>query len=976
MPIRFTTSITINDKAVWLDVPPNSEAWQKANSIFHPLGPAPTRAWFLMTKRDLDDLVRQVTPPSNTTDPEPAPISVSIDWTVVEMDYSDPDDPTTTTTTNTFTGLYLVDAERLKPGGVGDVNSLYLVEFADARLLAARKSDCGVVISNITHIAAYANGEDYLTETTTIGTWDKLVQALWDGCRLLGTYPNLPGSLPIDGVPNNTWLIGLNSWRALTAVLDQLDCAVARDPFTNEFTIVQLGDNQDVFPPGYTDTRRFDGEPVTPLAAVAAAILNIYFVFSRKSYGQERDTERTVNWAYNGQGSIKQNVKTGIVGGQGTVALWDDLAWVLDENNQQSDTNKNAIATRADNRKARYVTRYSVTPQHRIHRGIRTEYLPGSQVRATVWRNWGDHETNKLGGTVTEFVCCVGLISGMTATSGGGVAWLDAGLTAPEREQYGPPDLGRRSFPTYPRLPNLVQITTSIGSNTTGNKVKPEGTNDQGLKFHRGAVMRFDTGSLQAPDHFSQECWILFTDKLPGQTAVGDVEAEYGQIYGPARLSGMTKCKTDSDPDGLSLPVYVLRKGASEKDTGTLIFFELTPDVAAVEPILDLGSTSLAYLLSFNTTTKAFGTDGTQIIVSDPYASPGEWQGMEGLRGIATKRGDNIGGKDVYSVVWMERPALITYGTISENFEPTFASSLIDSNITFFQQGNKRPPNTNILSDPNLFYPMALGQRLDLTNIDPARFMGIWNDRTKLIEAMVVQQQTFYCLAVLKNNVRSNNSNAVVTDVQPCMFSPFNLYPRDLEVIDGVIGLQINNRLNRIGIQGTQCLIFWNRNYEEWVLAATDDRYFSGLVQVDDPDFPAAGLVDASSKVQGNFILNRALNVLEPCYIIFQDYDLSSAPDNFTLVAENQKIYHGKLIDFDDDGSPVYQSVVGEQKWEATCASTLAKGVSGSFTLLNGDGTPSTISVNANPKWNKYTTPKKAIVERLAGTLVANQLEC
>jgi hypothetical protein len=72
---------------------------------------------------------------------------------------------------------------------------------------------------------------------------------LWSDSGLPSSYPGLPPGLPIDGVPQNTWLIGLNAWRALTAVLDQLDCAVQHDPFANTYSIVQLGESQSLLRP-------------------------------------------------------------------------------------------------------------------------------------------------------------------------------------------------------------------------------------------------------------------------------------------------------------------------------------------------------------------------------------------------------------------------------------------------------------------------------------------------------------------------------------------------------------------------------------------------------------------------------------------------------------------------------------------------------------------------------------------------------
>jgi hypothetical protein len=456
----FSTRITIDDLPVVINVPKGSRAYQKANAVFCPLGPAPTQAWFLMLKGDLDSLDING--------------AHSVTWQTVSDDGS-------FDSSLTFPGLYVVNAERLLHGGPGDSNALYLVEFADGRYIAENASDSGVIQANI---RSFANAADYLTGTTTYGTWDNLLGGLWSACGTLGSYPGLPGTLPIDGVPQNTWLIGLNAYRALNAVLDQLDCAIQHDPLANAYSIVQLGTAQSIVA-GAT-TLKWNGEPKSINVTQAAANLTVYHYSHYKAYGQERDTELASNWAATTSGPTP--IATGITGAQGTMALWDDLPIVLDETNQNS--NAAAITTRDNNRKSRYVTRYTVNNQHRIHFGLINSFLPGGQIRACLWRNWDDGDENELGGTVTEFLCCSQLITGMRGGSDGSPAWLDSAIAAPEREAYSPPDLSRHSFPNYPRLPNVVQVWHDGA--TLGDAVAPDATVG-GVKLHSGRVKRWDS---------------------------------------------------------------------------------------------------------------------------------------------------------------------------------------------------------------------------------------------------------------------------------------------------------------------------------------------------------------------------------------------------------------------------------------------------------------------------------------------------
>jgi hypothetical protein len=281
----------------------------------------------------------------------------------------------------------------------------------------------------------------------------------------------------------------------------------------------------------------------------------VHFFYHHKSYGQERDTERDNNIVVVGNSDV-MDMPTGISGAVGMKMAWDDLPMVFDEDGNQ--TNSPEVSERAENRVARYVTRSSVQKQHRIYIGLLNTFIPGGRIRAVLWRNWDDGDENDLGGTVTEFVCGPQLVTGLKQSSTGEWAWLDDELCAPEREQYGPPDFGRHTFPNFPRLVNAVQVQHSTV--TDGNLALANAKSQQNVYFHVGVIRRFVAGDLTTLD----QCLILFTDDFDDLS--GDVPAFQGKVYGPGRLSGLKTVTTiaedeDEEPQTLTLPVYKVSRG-------------------------------------------------------------------------------------------------------------------------------------------------------------------------------------------------------------------------------------------------------------------------------------------------------------------------------------------------------------------------------------------------------------------------------
>jgi len=764
MTTRFSTEITVDGKRVEISVPKGSKATGYANSVFCPLGPAPTQAWLVILKSVMDELDLN------------SPHTIVWRQALTNLDDGSSQSPTVLT----FSGMYLIKSERLLCGGVGDTNALFLVEFADSRLLAANKSDSDVTFSNL---RSYANSSNYLTGTDSYDTWDKLLQRLWDKCSFLGTYPNLPGTLPIDGKPEQHWFVGHNAYKCLNTVLDHLDCALCHDPTTNQYTIVQLGATQTVL--DSNSDLKWSGEPYTLNVSQTAATLAYYFARTRRGYGQERDTELYNNWVLN-DNHYRRTETTGITGAQGVIPYWDDLAYMVGEDGTIE--NQTAINTRTTNRKNRYVTRYAVTTKHRIHIGLKTDFIPGGQIRAVIWRNFDDYE-NQLGGTCTEYICKNDLIYGYKPATNGNVQfWMDEELGTPEHEQYSPLDLSRHTYPSYPRLPNIVQVNHD--GETAGAVVS---ANTDG--FHKGVVKRWVDKAMVSLD----PCWILFVDDYDNNH--GNVTAIQLDYYGPARLSGV------ATSSGLQYPLYLVRKSAS--GTG-LTPFRLTSALS-----LGPGNVATAQTMILSGGSYTVGAGSQTITVVDSYSTNyGMWSGPVGAQGLASQRSD---GK--YDIVYMQRRALIVEFTVStdraggsDNFAATVANS--------FDQGDTAPVDSGTditIWDADRLYPGV---------VDGSRGKAIWNDKANRYECLVVTQRALYGTAVIQmSSGMDSNGIADITGFVVTSPAPFNVAPTPLPVT-------CRNSYGHKGKDGDTVELLWHQTLGAYIVIDVEKKAEAVLMDI------------------------------------------------------------------------------------------------------------------------------------------------
>lgn len=594
MPI-FSTSITISDLVVEMTIPKNTIADRKANSLFYPIGPGYSEAWLVVSGKTLNVL-------SNATNKN---ASHTIKWGIVTTSTSSSRQPEVTT--SSFPGWRFINAERVLQGGPNQQGSLFLCCFRDVRYLASINSDSGAIRANI---RSYAQDDNYLTGTDGY-TWTSFVTELWNAVGQLGAFPGMPIGLLIDAVPETWFFTGHNAWATLNAALEFLDCAISPNPLLGTFSIVRMGAEQLL--PATLPQPQQNFEPVKSNVDCAAT-LKFYFNKHYKNYGQEKDTELTDNWAYNGWGSSSSQA-TNITGAIGVKPLWQDMPIVIGEDG--TDENTSDRSTRMTNATSRYVTRVTSPVYHRIYSRINTQVLPGGTIKAIIFRNYDDAQ-NDYGGTVTEWVAKPDYVRGLSDV--GSSSNLSA--TSLAQSNLLPPDLGQHSYPNYPRLPQLVQVHHSSGSPGTTVSANADG-------LHPGFVQRMVNGVMTE----LEECWILFVDNYDVNN--GHVDGVQDEFY-LGRLMGI---KTS---EGTTNPLYVVKKGGESGSSITMFYLLERLYLDREQPA---GVTH-----PNNVKAKSWSLDpdfeGEDIQVYDPYnygawigSTPiyGMFNGFIGFRGCAVK---------------------------------------------------------------------------------------------------------------------------------------------------------------------------------------------------------------------------------------------------------------------------------------------------------------------------------------------------
>lgn len=474
------------------------EPGQLVNSYTCPLGKAHGTAWLLMRRGDINAIIE-----SNTFTLE------------MQTDFASDDGIT-------IPSLFFVEATRLSIGTPNDEDAPFLVQLADVRYQLNRWSDSGELLANIRSAAQDA---DFLTGTT--GDWNTFIGLLWTSMPALGSFP---GGITGEGVPEGYDLRYENSWEALNTILGNLGKAVAYDPTDATFSIVTVdASSQD---PGSKFKTRVLRETETIEHDATRTPATIRVVFNRwyKNYGQEEDTS-IINWqSVADEAAVKVDIATNnpsAVAGT-VVTLWDDLYATRADTGLTDNTSE--LNDRAQARAAAWLADAEIERGQTVLVGFVTENLPGPRIKLVQWRHLG-------GGPETVF----------TTLSGQLTSEFKRPDAMPEgMEELRSPDLSRRTFPNWPRLPNIVQVNDDTSSTTQGD---PNSDN-----LFAGFVYRIEgqitgSGSLQK----KEACWIRFVDEHDSKA--GDIQAKNLDFF-HGRLSGT------ADSEASVRPLYVARRGS------------------------------------------------------------------------------------------------------------------------------------------------------------------------------------------------------------------------------------------------------------------------------------------------------------------------------------------------------------------------------------------------------------------------------
>ena len=323
-----------------------------------------------------------------------------------------------------------------------------------------------------------------------------------------------PGALP-EG-----WqFIGVSAWEAYHQVLERLGCAFALDPTrTRTPRVFRRGKADSALAPAearYRDRLLVDDELIEGTRAKVPSKVRVVFHIDHEHYGTEQTTRpTTVNPATDAVHVIDVLDPDATTGVQpdSVALLYDDLPALLSY--LGSISNSSALQARADERAADFYRqlRSGGALKHKTYSGIINDaaFLPGNRLAGVAWYDFGD-------GLKTEIV-----------HHPPSVRVDDRGQwCGPEgpSEHLQPPDLGRKSFPLYPPLTQLVKV---------------EGTSAT-TDIYDGSVQRFDPrGSAYDDTKFSvlEDCWVRPTPTSP---APANNTYYVGRLNGVATIGGTTR---------------------------------------------------------------------------------------------------------------------------------------------------------------------------------------------------------------------------------------------------------------------------------------------------------------------------------------------------------------------------------------------------------------------------------------------------
>ncbi|HVX15940.1 MAG TPA: hypothetical protein VHC22_32450 [Pirellulales bacterium] len=434
--------------------PEYSPGQGQATSYFNPIGPEPGVGYVWMLSSDAQELDFD----------EPQVLSFTVDDESVSF------------------SLYIDSAIAASGISRTDVDRAYLLTLRDVRFILDRQTDCNIACNCRVPAAPTDSivGEDvdefYVDTLNPLDAepyaWSDVVEVLWGLCpnSLVGAFPGLP--YQPAGIPQNLRYHGVSAWRALHDVLGRVQLTTAYDPITNAFSIVDLGVPQ----PGlieavgnYATRLLNDRFPGGSLTTRIPETIRVYFPKQPQHFGTEPDTPREGNWLELGA-QFWQDVPTDLNSVAGTVvSLHDDAPALVDFYGDL--LNEGELSARAEDRAVQWVgaktlevARGSVAIQ-----GIAANLAtPGSQVSGVLYRNFGDGWMTELSLTPNRFATVISpatradaSVAGIENTGAGFGGSANSGGSSLADENFIAPDFARRTTPNYPRVMQLVQVTSS-----------------------------------------------------------------------------------------------------------------------------------------------------------------------------------------------------------------------------------------------------------------------------------------------------------------------------------------------------------------------------------------------------------------------------------------------------------------------------------------------------------------------------------
>lgn len=358
----------------------------RANSLSVPSGCDPARGWFLLPRGEYDLL-----------DPYDTDLRLHIS------------DTRRSANVGAMRGLAVVQAQCVTRGIELDPDAIYLVEVTDARGVLHNEwfSHPLVAAYNIRSPAYPQTFQPSSMNGGTTWTWSTMLQDIWEGMTLLGTWPGLPYSPA--GTPEGFWFTGVPAWPALCDVLDHLGLVVACDLTQDSpYTIVRRGAadaTHETLTTLYTTHLEDDLEWLDVGAGRVPKTVTVLFRRRNATYGTEETTPYRNDavarqWNMGAVYSVPVTATGDFASAVGEHHLWSDFTVRHDHNGDPLAEDVTTAATIAAERATDYYARiYSQTLGRMSHTYAGAlPFATGSRVDGVRWSM--DH--SRYGGWTTE----------------------------------------------------------------------------------------------------------------------------------------------------------------------------------------------------------------------------------------------------------------------------------------------------------------------------------------------------------------------------------------------------------------------------------------------------------------------------------------------------------------------------------------------------------------------------------------------